>query len=119
MTTPGWLYALSEVSPENSPPPYEFEITFAPSAAASFSAVSRFANEFVLASTSRILQFWQIWCTVSTSSAISRCQLVLDENDVPPFWSTFLKQPFAVVHDGRPYCVSYAARSDSMFGSSN
>ena len=55
-------------------PPHEFEMTVAPSATASFSAAPRLANELELASTSRILQFWQIACAVSTSSAISSAQ---------------------------------------------
>src|SRR5438105_6134260 len=35
-----------------------------------------------------------------------------------PFWLTFLKQPFAVVHAVRPYWLRYVARSSSARGSS-
>jgi hypothetical protein len=31
----------------------------------------------------------------------------------------FLKQPFELVHGGKPYCARYTARSLSAFGSSN
>src|SRR5579862_4776870 len=121
MTTPGCLkYVLSsEVSLEYSDAPHEFETTFAPSATASFSAAPRLASEAELASTSRIVQFWQIACAVSTSSAISRSQPEFRLGYVvPPVWLTFLKQPLADVHAGRPYCVSKVPRSLSMFGSS-
>src|SRR5579884_2370912 len=104
MTTPGCLkYDVSSlVSLEYSFAPQEFEITVAPSATASFSAAPRFASEFELASTSRILQFWQMACAVSTSSAISSAQPELVAGyDVPPVWLTLLKQPLAVVHGGR------------------
>jgi hypothetical protein len=70
IATPGWSYAPPFVD-DVSEPPYELEITFAPSFTASFTAAARFANEFESASTRRILQFWQISCAVSTSSAIS------------------------------------------------
>ena len=49
-------------------------MTPAPSATASFSAAPRSANELELASTSRMSQFWQISCAVSTSSEISSDQ---------------------------------------------
>ena len=49
-------------------------MTFAPSLTASFSAAPRLAKEFELASTSRMLQFGQIACAVSTSRAISSAQ---------------------------------------------
>ncbi len=78
IATPGWLKWPSYdelVSCENSPPPYEFEITLAPSEAAVSSAAARLANEFESASTSTILQFvWQTAWAISTSSEISSAQ---------------------------------------------
>ncbi len=64
------------------------------------------------------MQFWQIACAVSTSSAISSAQPELVAGyDVPPLWFTFLKQPLAVVHGGSPYWFEKVPRSFSMFGS--
>jgi len=42
--------------------------------------------------------------TMSTSRDISPAQPVsgVGSGLVPPFWLIFLKQPFAVVHAGRP-----------------
>jgi hypothetical protein len=37
---------------------------------------------------------------------------------VVPVWLTFVKQPFAVVHAGRPNLLLKTARSDSAVGSS-
>ncbi len=65
---------MSLVSPEYSAPPKLFEITVAPSVAAVFSAAARLTRLLLVASTSRILQFWQIAWAVSTSSAISSAQ---------------------------------------------
>src|SRR5581483_5952019 len=74
MTTPGCLkYDVSSlVSLEYSLAPQEFEITVAPSATASFSAAPRFASEFELASTSRILQFWQMACRLDVERDLER-----------------------------------------------
>ncbi len=46
----------------------------APSLTASFTAAPRFVIDADDASTSRILQFWQISCAVCTSSEISSAQ---------------------------------------------
>src|SRR3954451_19239162 len=73
-----------------------------------------------VASTSRILQSGQVAETMSRSSEISPAQPVsaLGNEVVDPVWLTFVKQPFATVQAGRPYCVRYAARSEAAFGSS-
>lgn len=84
--------------------------------AAVFSATAMFANEGLAASTSTILQFWQIACTVSTSSAISMSQPcdTAEPAGAPRF--VFLKQaPVApVAHlgsTGIPKVVEYVVRS--------
>src|SRR5579871_1753516 len=64
-----------------------------------------------------ILHFGQAACTLSTSSEISTDQPLASGGVL--LCSSFVKQPFASVHCGSPYCVLKAARSDSMFGSSN
>ncbi len=81
------------------------ETSSAPSATASLTAAARSALSSELASTSRILQLWHTLWTISTSRLIS-----IDQPEVSaggselglPVWPTFLKQPFSVVHDGRP-----------------
>src|SRR6185295_16856131 len=61
--------------------------------------------------------FGQAALTMSRSSAISSAQPVFPRGYlVPPFWSTFLKQPLAVVHGGRPNWARYTARSLSALG---
>jgi len=67
------------------------EISVAPSAAAVFTAAARLARLAELASTRRILQFWQVACATSTSSAISSAQPLFAEGYGPaaPFWFTF------------------------------
>jgi hypothetical protein len=79
-------------------------IAVAPSVAARFTAVPRFTNDAVVASTSRILQFGQTAETMSMSSEISCDQLAFAAGRlvVLPVWLTFLKQPLAVVQAGRP-----------------
>src|SRR5205823_8850684 len=78
IATPAWLKCdWSFTSPEYSLPPYEFEMTVAPSAAARSTAAARFAKEFVLASTRRILQFGQMALAMSRSSEISSAQPAL------------------------------------------
>ena len=78
----------------------------APRAAASFTAAPRLAKDAVVASTSRMWQFGQIAETMSRSSEISVAHpaSVAGRLVVLPVWLTFLKQPLAVVHAGRPYC---------------
>src|SRR5712691_5133982 len=101
-------------------------MTFAPSVAASSSAAARFANEFELASTRMILQFWQIACATSTSSEISSAQpaSLRGYELVPPVWFTLMKQARASAGDvhvgrtGKPYVVLYCARSELIDGSS-
>src|SRR5689334_7856786 len=66
---------------------------------------------------------WQLGQTAETMSRSSEISPAhpasgLGSGLVAPFWLTFLKQPFAVVHAGRPNCLRYAARSASAFGSS-
>ena len=58
----------------------------------------------VFASTSRILQSGQTAETMSTSSEISPAQPAsgLGSGLAAPFWFTLRKQPFWVVHGGRP-----------------
>jgi hypothetical protein len=74
---------------------------------------------FELASTSRIFAPGAIACAHSMSSAISSAQPEsLRGVEVPPFWLTFAKQPFAVVHAGSPNCALKTERSLSAFGSS-
>jgi hypothetical protein len=96
--------AVSAVSPAYSPPPKLFEITVAPRVAAVFSAAARLTRLLLVASTSRILQFWQIACAVSTSSAISSAQPAFRGGVGPaaPLWLTFAKQPFARRAGGQP-----------------
>jgi hypothetical protein len=84
--------------------------------AAVFSAVAMFANVGLLASTSTILQFWQIACTVSTSSAISMSQPcdTAEPAAAPRF--VFLKQaPVTPLphlgSTGSPNVFEYAVRS--------
>src|SRR3954468_22509187 len=75
MAMPGWLKcASSVVSLVYSLPPYEFEMAFAPRRAAVATAAARLANELVVASTSRILQFGQTALTMSRSREISSAQ---------------------------------------------
>ena len=76
----------------------------APSAAAVFTPAARSLKLLDVASTSRILQFWQIACAVSTSRAISSAQpaSVFGYGPAFPLWLTLRKQPFAVVQAGRP-----------------
>ncbi len=78
-----------------------------------FTDAARFEKLLLLASTSRILQFWQIWWAVSTSSAISRAQpaSLRGSGEALPSWFTFWKH--AVVTDppqlgknGSPYVLS-------------
>src|ERR1019366_9367478 len=123
ITVLGWLKGLaasaSVVSP-SSGPPQELEISVAPRVSAARSAASRSSNPGVLASTSRILQFWQVAWAVSMSSEISPPQPSASSASlasapsssatvrgngrfaVSPFWLTFSKHPFAVVQAGRP-----------------
>ena len=79
----------------------------APSVTARLTAVPRFVVEESLASTSRMWQFGQVAETMSVSRAISAAQPELGAGRlvVEPDWLTFLKQPPAVVHCGRPYWV--------------
>src|SRR5437870_9346267 len=99
---------------------------FAPSAAASSTAAARFANEFELASTRMILQFWQIACAISTSSEVSSAQpaSLRGYELVPPVWLTLMKQAFAsegevqVGRSGMPYVWLYTLRSLRIVGSS-
>src|SRR5436305_12148745 len=54
------------------------------------------------------------------SSAISSAQPASFRGvEDPPAWLTFLKHPFAVVHDGNPNCELNTLRSLSAVGSSN
>ena len=58
---------------------------------------------------------------MSRSRAISTVQssfagAFAGSGEAVPFWFTFLKQPFAVVHAGSPYCERYVARSLSALG---
>src|SRR5690349_17766531 len=94
-------------------------MTFAPSRAAVSTAAARLANELLLASTRRILQFGQTALTMSRSSEISCAQPLFERGGVvPPVWFTLRKQPFAVVHAGNPNCARYTPRSLSALGSS-
>ena len=71
------------------------EITVAPRRAAVLTAVPRLASELDDASTSRILQVWQISWAVSTSRAISRAQpafLLGNGPDALPDWLTLVKK---------------------------
>src|SRR6185295_17863638 len=61
--------------------------------------------------------FGQAALTMSRSSAISSAQPVFPRGyRVPPVWFTFLKQPLAVVHGGRPNWARYTAKSLSALG---
>jgi len=77
--------------------------SFAPSAAAVFTAAPRLAKLLLSASTKRSEQFGQIALAICRSSALSCAQPQFARGKlVPPLWSTFRKQPFAVVQGGRP-----------------
>src|SRR4051794_15814288 len=95
-------------------------MALAPSEAAILTAAPRLLIEELFASTRRILQLGQAALTISRSSAISPAQPVFVEGSglSVPLWFTFLKQPLAVVHGGRPNLARYTARSLSAFGSS-
>ena len=99
-----WRKALSyDVSELNSFAAQLFEMVVAPSAAAVFSAVSRFVMLFDDASTKRMWQVGHTAEAMSTSSEISSAQPALAMGMlVPPVWFTLRKQWFAVVHAGRP-----------------
>src|SRR5438309_9608035 len=80
-------------------------------------AVPRSFRYELLASTRTILQFGHSALTICVSSELSWAHPVSGVGyDVPPFWFTFLKQPLAVVHAGRPKFERYVARSLSAFG---
>src|SRR5207248_2274621 len=69
---------------------------------------------------SRMLHPGHAALTICRSSEISPAQprFAAGSEPVLPFWFTFLKHPFAVVHGGNPNCERYTARSDSARGSS-
>src|SRR5262249_25008383 len=73
------------------------------------------------APTSRMWHSAQAAESMSRSIEISTAQSgsVLGNGVALPSLLTFLKQPLAVVHGGRPNCFRYTARSDSAFGSSH
>src|SRR5580693_4854000 len=92
----------------------------APMLAAVFTAVPRSESVAEFALTRMILQSGHAALTMSRSSEISPAQpvSVAGSGEVWPFSLTFWKQPFAVVHAGRPNCDRYVARSLSAVGSS-
>lgn len=72
-------------------------------AAAVFSAWPRSSTPAESASTSRMWHSGQAAETASRSSAVSMDQSASSGGRLwPPFWSSLVKQPFAVVHAGRP-----------------
>src|SRR5262244_2535210 len=85
---------------------------------ARFTAVPRSDMFAELASMRRILHVGQIADAMSRSREISPDQPASDAGSglAWPFWFTFLKQPFAVVHAGRPKLLRYLARSASALG---
>jgi hypothetical protein len=82
-------------------------MTVAPRAAASFTPAPRSDMSALLTSTRMILQLGQAALAMSRSSEISVAHPLSAVGYEPctPLWLTFLKQPFAVVHAGRPYCA--------------
>src|SRR5262249_27998221 len=108
MTTPGWLNVVSSsaIWDEYSAPPQLFDTYLAPSSTALLIARYR-SSELVSASTSRMPQLGQVADTIWISSAISPAQPASGAGSGLgwPFWLTLRKQPFAVVHAGRPNCA--------------
>jgi hypothetical protein len=80
---------------------------FAPSVTAVLTAADRSDRKLLVASTSRRWQLGQAADTMSRSSEISPAQPALGGGYGPgrPAWFTLLKQPFAVLHSGRPNCA--------------
>src|SRR6476469_5461109 len=94
------------------------------SVAARSAAAARLVNWLSLASTSTILQFWQIAWTVSTSSAISTSQPGVTAEPTGAPRLTFLKQLVVMLAEqfciaGRPYFWLYVFRSARIVLSSN
>src|SRR6185437_6246330 len=107
--------------PKASGAPYELDTTAAPSSTAVATAVPRLKIWAFFASTSRIWHSWQTEWIVSTSSATSTDHPLVSaagRGAAPPNWLTFSKQPFFLVHGGRPYSELNFARSSSMVGAS-
>ena len=77
--------------------------------AAVFTAAPRLFMKSSSDSTSRIRHFGQVAETTSRSSEVSAIQPAASPVGIDgyapawPDWLTFLKQPLAVVHGGRPY----------------
>ena len=83
--------------------PYELEIAAGWLDAAVSTAWPRSSMLGESASTSRMRQSGQAEETASRSSAVSMDQLGLFGGRLwPPFWSSLVKQPLAVVHGPRP-----------------
>src|SRR6266545_4765935 len=100
-------------------------MTFAPSDAAVFTLAARSESRLEFASTSRILQFWQIWWAVSTSRAISSAHpaSLRGRGLGCPFWLSFWKQLVVMAwvqvgNAGRPNVLLYVSRSALAVGSS-
>src|SRR5438477_97540 len=85
-------------------------------------AGSRSVELELLLSTSTMWHSGHTADTMSRSRAISTLQsssgLNFGRGVVLPFWLSLRKQPFWVVHAGRPYALRYTARSASAVGSS-
>src|SRR3569832_2465759 len=114
---PGWLkYDSLLATVLSSGPPHELLMTVAPREAAAICERYRPLPESSSAWTTRILHFGQAALAMSTSSAVSPVQSspaggLLGSGDVWPIWFTILRQPFATVQGGSPYCERYTART--------
>src|ERR1035437_1814754 len=122
----GVIWESELASEENSLPPQLIdtspappEATVLPSVAtqcvATSTAAKRSAKELLSASTRTILALGAMACAHSISRAASCPQPQLDRGLLPLAY-TVLKQPFAVVHEGRPNCDEKTLRSFSAVG---
>src|SRR5450759_1523645 len=118
----GVIWESELASVENSLPPQLIDTShlpnlFAPATVvvATSTAAKRSAKELLAASTRTIFALGAMACAHSISRAASCPQPQLDRGLLPLAY-TVLKQPFAVVHEGRPNCVEKTLRSFSAVG---
>ena len=104
----------------DSAPPQLIETNLPPSVDGLLRPRCTGCESLLVDSISVMPQFGHVADTMSRSREISPAHPVCPVGIglVTPFWFNFWKQPFAVVHAGRPYCERYTARSASAFGSS-
>src|SRR2546430_16369268 len=107
MATPAWAkLPLSFWSSLTSSPPQLLDTATAPEPVAASSAWARSVELELLLSTSTMWHSGQTADTMSRSRAISTLQsssgLNFGSGAVLPFWLSLRKQPFWVVHAGRP-----------------